>query len=291
MKKIIILGHENPDVDSVVSGYLLQKILKSKGVDAEFVIPDAVIERDTLEICSKYKLNPMQYVKQIDLNDKDAQYILVDHHERKVAGEIICIIDHHPTKKKITVDNYFNTKISSTACYICRENQDLLNIDDIRLAVIATLVDTASFHSDKTREVDKQWVLELCEKHGFDYNTLYEDGLCLTPLDDVKNVCFNGIKRYMYNNLRVESSYIQVKDPVADDDKIKQIIETLVDYVRSDGVGVFVFIVHDMTEFKSMYYLITEGNIQTKYYDKYSSRGNTIMPEVEGMLPSLGWAR
>lgn len=41
--KYIILGHENPDVDSIVSGYLLEKYMIKLGFDAQFVIPDKVI--------------------------------------------------------------------------------------------------------------------------------------------------------------------------------------------------------------------------------------------------------
>ena len=40
LKKYIILGHENPDVDSIVSGYLLEKLLLSKSFNVEFIIPD-----------------------------------------------------------------------------------------------------------------------------------------------------------------------------------------------------------------------------------------------------------
>ena len=29
MEKMVILGHKNPDVDSIVSGYLLEKLLKT----------------------------------------------------------------------------------------------------------------------------------------------------------------------------------------------------------------------------------------------------------------------
>ena len=70
MKKIIILGHENPDVDSIVSGYILEKILLKKGYDVEFIIPDENIEEETLSICLRNNINPKQFMKEIDFNDK-----------------------------------------------------------------------------------------------------------------------------------------------------------------------------------------------------------------------------
>lgn len=284
MNKIIILGHENPDVDSIVSGYLLEKILLEQGYNVEFIIPDEVIAKDTLDVCIRYGLNPDKYRKNMDLKDINTKYILVDHNARELDGEIVCIIDHHPTSKEIKIDNYYNKEISSTACYIAYKNENLLNEFDLKLVVLATLIDTASFHSTKSRVQDEEWVINICNKYGFNYNKLYEEGLCLTSLKDINTVSFNGLKKHDINGLKVESSYIQIEDPEKDNLKIKQIIDILKEYLNEYKLDVFIFIVHDMKKFKTMYYLITKDNIETRYHDVYSSRGNTIIPEVEKIL-------
>ena len=281
MKKIIILGHENPDVDSIVSGYLLQKILNSKGYFTEFVIPDEKIEQENLNICRKYGLDPAKFQKKIDLDDKDAKYILVDHNERNLGGEIIIIIDHHPTTKDIKINDYYNKNISSTACYICDGTEHLLNKNDLKLAVLATMVDTASFNSTKGREEDKIWAINICNRYGLDYNELYKEGLCLTSLDDVEKVSFNGRKKYNFSGNKVESSYIQIENPLDNIEKINQILEILKKHVKEESLDAFVFIVHNMKEFKTMYYLITKNEIIERHYEEYTSRGNSIMPEVE----------
>ena len=54
MKKYIILGHKNPDVDSIVSGYIYQNYLRRRNINAEFIIPEEHIDDDTLEICRKF---------------------------------------------------------------------------------------------------------------------------------------------------------------------------------------------------------------------------------------------
>lgn len=284
MDKIIILGHENPDVDSIVSGYLLEKILNKKGYNVEFVIPDKIIAKDTMGICMRNGLNPSKFMKNIDLEDKNTKYILVDHNERQLSGEIVCIIDHHPTKKEFNIEHYYNKEISSTACYICYGNEELLDRLDIKLAVLATLVDTASFHSTKGREEDKRWVIDLCNKYGFNYDELYREGLCLTSLDDIDNASSNGLKKYNFNGRFIESSYIQIENPLEKDDKIKEIISILKERLKREKLDAFVFIVYDMKEFETVYYLITDSNIETRYYDVYASRGNTIIPEIEKMF-------
>lgn len=281
MNKIIILGHENPDVDSIVSGYLLEKIMIKKGYDVEFIIPDEKLENDTINLCIKYGLNPIKFMKQIDLSYRNKKYILVDHNKRKLNGEIVCIIDHHPTNKNIDVKEYYNKKISSTACYICTNNEELLDEFDLKLAILATVVDTASFHSTKSREEDKKWVISLCDKYKFNYDEFYNDGIVLTSLDNLQEASLNGLKRYDINDKIIESSYIHVKSPLLEKTKIETMIDILKTRINNLEIDAFVFIIHDMTNFKTMYYLISKDKIETKYYNNYTPRGDTIIPEIE----------
>ena len=281
MKKIIILGHENPDVDSIVSGYLLEKILLKKGYNVEFVIPDENIEEETLSICLRNNLNPKQFMKEMDFNDKTNKYILVDHNERNVLGEIICIIDHHPTSKEINMKHYYNKKISSTAILISKDNENLLNEYDLKLAILATLVDTASFHSTKGKEEDQLWVKNICEKYNIDYNKLYKEGLYLTQLEDINKESVHGLKKYNFDNKIIESSYIQIENPQLEKNLIDQIINFLRKRVVAKKLDGFVFIVFDMTKFETDYYFITETEVSSNHLEKYVSRGNDIMPTIE----------
>ena len=151
MCKTIILGHENPDVDSIVSGALLEKVYKKLNYNVRFVIPDEKIDLESAEICMKYGLNPYHY--QYQMTEEDHNFILVDHHQRDVNGKIVQIIDHHPTKETFEhVPYYQNENISSASMLILREYEELLDKEDIRLACLAAFVDTASFHSTKGKE-------------------------------------------------------------------------------------------------------------------------------------------
>lgn len=284
MDNIIILGHENPDVDSIVSGYLLEKILIKKGYNAKFIIPDNIIEEDTVKLCKENNLNPTKFQKKIDLNNEDLNIILVDHNERKTNGKIICIIDHHPTTKIIKLKHYYNTKSSSTACYICRKNEKLLDKKDINLAVLATMVDTASFNSNKATIRDKKWIINICNKYKLNYDELYRYGLCLTNIEDIDKASINGLKKYNINNKKIESSYIQIIKSLSSEQKINNILDVLKKRIITNKLDAFVFIVHDMKEFKTMYYLITHDEMIIKNYNNYTSRGTTIIPEIEKIV-------
>lgn len=274
---MIILGHENPDVDSIISAIILNKILTKKGYSSEFIIPDKEINKDTLEILNNYNINPTIYMKEIPNNKK---IILVDHNERNVNGEIICIIDHHKTQKEHNIEHYYNTNVSSTACFIAKKAEEFLDKKDLELAVLATMIDTVSFHSTKGRKEDLEWCEYICNKYNLDYDKLYNQGLYLTNMDNLDEVALNGLKKYNINNQKLESSYIQIKNPKIETENINKIINKLKQRIKDENLIAFVFIVHDMTLFKTMYYLIEKDNIITKYYDTYEQRGNTIMPEV-----------
>ena len=276
--KYIILGHENPDVDSLVSGYLLETVMKKKGYDVSFCIPDKVIASDSERICTKYKMNLSKYM--VDELDKDAKYILVDHYDRDVPGEIVAILDHHPTDKDMSgVQYYRNEKISSTACMIAKEFESTLSKKDIELACLATFVDTVSFHSTKTVKSDISWINEMTTKYDFDYDEMYRDGLCLTEITNVEEVAFNGLKKADYDGFSIHSSYIQIVDLEKNAEVIDKILKKLKKYVKKNKVDLFVFIVYDMTNFYTKVYKISD-EIEVDEYFLYASRGNTIIPDI-----------
>lgn len=284
MSKYIILGHENPDVDSVISGYLMEKLLKSKKIDAEFVIPDLEIEEDTVRICSKYGLAVNDFKKKIDFDDINQKYILVDHDQRAVAGEIYMVVDHHPVNAKENCKNYRNEFASSTSCLICQGNEDKFSKHDLELACLAAVVDTASFRSTKSRDKDKAWFLDICSKYGLDSKKLYKDGLLLTDLSNLNVASFSCLKRYNIAGGVIEASVIQIEKVGFYKSKIKKMIDIITERVICEGLIMFVFIVHDMDLFKTRVYCIEKDNITIKDYPEYTSRGTVIIPTIENEL-------
>lgn len=277
----MILGHENPDVDSIISGYLLERLLTQKGVAARFIIPDKVIDDESANLCLKYGLNPVKYQKQVDFSNPHQQYFLVDHNSREVAGKIIGIIDHHPTQESIECEYYVNQPASSTTCLICQEQEKYFTSQELELACLGAFVDTASFKSTKARKEDQVWVSEMIQKCNFDYEKLYEDGLCLTSLDNLEQASFKSLKKYVLAGERVEASTIQIENPLEKIEEIGKMLQILKEYVRKQNLNLFVFIVHDMTFFQTRTYLIFKNTISIKDYEQYTSRGTKIIPDVE----------
>ena len=275
--KIIILGHDNIDVDSIISGYLLDKLLKKLGYICEFIILDKVINEETLNICLKYGLNPNKYIIDIDINS-DYKYILVDHHDRNIDN-IIGIIDHHKIVDKIHCNNCFIYEYSSTTCMICKGLEEYFSKDDLRLCFIGAFVDTVSFNSLKGRTEELDWIKFWCSKLNIDYVELYNDGLCITDISDINKIYLNGHKVHIYEDYKIESSYIQIENSDLKINVINNIIDLLKKYYINNYLDYFIFIVHDMTIFKSKVYIINDNNIEIINYDYYAPRGNVIIPD------------
>lgn len=279
MSKYIILGHENPDNDSIVSGYLLEKLMKRLGYDVEFIIPDKTISEENIMLANYCGLDPISYQKEMP-TDPNIKYILVDHHERIVPGEIVAIIDHHPTDKDISCKYYQNERACSTSCLIAKDRERFFSLDDLKMTCLSAMVDTAAFHSNKTVVRDYLWVRSLCAKYGFNYEELMTTSMCPTDISDIEKASINGLKKHDLAGHKVASSFLHLPSPTANQEEINQMIEYLKTYIKDEGYDLFAFIVHDITNFKSTLYKIREDSIDTVQYDEYTSRGTRIIPEL-----------
>ena len=274
--KIIIIPHPNPDVDSIISGFLLEKLLKIKGFNAKFIIPVQEINKETESLCKKYGVDPNEYMGVIQ---DDVYIILVDHYKTNYDNKIIAIIDHHPTIEKVECDNYINEESSSTAMIIYDLDPQVFNKNDEKLVVFANSIDTDSFTSTKTIEKDKNWSIKKCEENGYNYQEISEDSIKLTDITDIKKAVINGEKEYIYNSKRVKSSYIRVGH--MSEEMLNGCINALRKRVKEENLVLWVFIVHYMKGLKSTAYLISDNNIKSIKYKIIVSRGKTVMPHIE----------
>jgi len=276
---IIILPHPNPDVDSIISGYLLEKLLKDADKNAKFIIPDKTISEESYNMCLKYGIDAKKYKGEVP---PGANLFLVDHYSTNEEGKLIGIIDHHPTASKIEIPIYMNSESCSTALSIYRLNPHIFDRSDIKLVALASIVDTTCFKSSKATPANEEYIKVLCEQHKLDYDALYREGLGLTDLENFNTAVINGLKEYNFNGYHLKSSYIQV-------DKINQRVVDLFtegckELLIEEKLYMWVFLVHDMTLFKTTAYLITEDKTRVVEYDSIASRGNTIMPSIERRL-------
>ena len=110
---VYILGHNNPDCDSMFSSYLLEEILKGLGINAHACI---LSENYNLADCdSDIIVDYLPEVPEIINSVDDKKFILVDHNtlDGIPKENVIGAFDHHRISNQ--VDNLIEMEYASTA--------------------------------------------------------------------------------------------------------------------------------------------------------------------------------
>jgi len=203
-KKVYILGHHNPDIDSVFSSYLLTKILKKSGIDAIFSIRDEkIINKELIDSYIKDKYEVVD-------DYKNKYFILVDHNNLDgiPKGNVIGAIDHH----KITneVDDLIEIEYASTGLliYDLFKNTYQFTKKDKELIALTVITDTDFLLSSRFSDEDKQLYKEL--NVNLDVEELKRKHLIITDFN--KNISDNfheDYKEYNYNDIKIYRSLIK----------------------------------------------------------------------------------
>lgn len=280
-EKLVIMGHENPDVDSILSGYIFERYLISQGIDAKFIIPDKSISDESLNIVAKSFIDGNAFKGTVPEN---SNLFLLDHSETKIEGNVIGVIDHHPTIKKYKYPIYKNERASSTTklIYDVVEDKSFFTRDLIELVLLGLFVDTVSMKNSKTNPKDIPWVSEISKEYNLDIQYLIKEGYYLTDISDLEEAAINGKKEYVYGKYNVASSYIQITK--LEEQILENIIDVLSNKVKESNLDMWVFMIVDLKSVFTKVYKIEKNKISLKEYSGIMSRGSYVMPIIEKEL-------
>lgn len=159
-KEVYVIGHNNPDADSIISSYILSNILKSMNINAHFCVLDNNYDytfHDRKLLDDNFKYHPEI------LHDINKYFILVDHNDLQGLNKnnVIGAIDHHIIKNEI--DNILEIEYASTSLLIYDLFKDKYRFNDEEkfLIGIATLSDTDYLTSTRFTDMDKELYEEL----------------------------------------------------------------------------------------------------------------------------------
>lgn len=284
---ITILGHDNIDVDAVLSGILMSRLLNFLGIENEFTILEKVKKDDTYEIVEEIFGIDMNQLENIG-EKTDRTLFLLDHYETIHKGHVVACIDHHPTTQTKDYDFIYSRNSCATAYLILEIMREVgypITVEDAKMIIVSMMVDTTAFRSSKTIQEEVTDAKNLSEKFGIDYDYLEKISLCLTPIHkmNIEQIISNGQKWYNYNGNKVGSSYLQLYD-IPDEAVFKEWIEALKNRRKESQSEMLVFIIFD-TRFNLTYeYRISQTGIDLNVYVGILSRGKNIMPQIEAMF-------
>ncbi len=176
-KKILIVGHTNPDGDALGSSLALYNFLKEEGFDLSVIVPTSypgflswmpgqekirVYEKEK-EICDAL-FDKAEVIFAMDHNKPSRLGIATKAFEKSKALKIM--IDHHIDPDKKSYDLVFSTtKTTSTSelvfDFLAQYNQDLMNREIAECIYVGIMTDTGSFSYACNYEKTYRTVAEL----------------------------------------------------------------------------------------------------------------------------------
>ncbi|MGB6777994.1 MAG: manganese-dependent inorganic pyrophosphatase [Planococcus citreus] len=257
MSKVFVLGHKNPDTDSICSAIAYTHLKKELGMDAE-AIRLGEANNETLFALEHFKAQNPRLVKRA--SDEVKQVILVDHNERQQSIDdidevrVIEVIDHHRIANFETTDPlYFRAEpVGCTATILLKlykEHTVEVPADIAGLMLSAIISDSLLFKSPTCTDQDIQAAKELAEIAGVDSQ---EYGLALLKAGaDLSNKTLEDLisldsKEFEAGDHRFEVAQVNAID-VAEVLERQAELEVLIsNTVAAKGLDLFVFAVTDI---------------------------------------------
>ena len=178
MAQIYVVGHKNPDNDSIMAAYTYAHLKDMLDPDNEYIpVRLGPLPAESEMIFNEYGLEGTpQLIESVGEGDK---VILVDHNEMSQAvdglnnAELVEVVDHHRIADVTTANPifFFNAPVGSTATIVYKiyKNYDIEFEKGIAACLLsAILTDTVILKSPTATKIDEEAVEELSGILGID---------------------------------------------------------------------------------------------------------------------------
>lgn len=310
MNKLLIIGHKNPDTDSIAASIVAADYFNN------------VLQLDAKTFRAGELNNETKFVLEIlgiespDLIISSAEcegIALVDHNEISQASETVdfnkvgYIIDHH--KISVRTDKPIFCRIEpvgATSSLIAKmffENNVDISETNAGLLLTGILSDTLNFTSPTTTAEDKEIAEKLNEiakidMHSF-ANEMFAAKSSLEGIS-VKNIISSDYKMFEMGRKKVGVGVWETTNPEAVNEKKLEILTAIKDKKQSEGLDYIFFMTVDIIKQASYMYLIgdEEKELAEKVFggstkddilllDKIVSRKKQIIPPLTEELNKL----
>lgn len=307
MSNVFILGHKNPDTDSICSAISYAYLKKQLGMDAE-PIRLGEVNNETAFALQKFGFDQPRLVERV--SEEVSQVILVDHNERQQSAvdiekvQILEVVDHHRIANFETTDPlYFRAEpVGCTTTILLKlfKEQGIqvpANIAGLMLSAIVS--DSLLFKSPTCTEQDIQAARELAQLAGVD---AAEYGLAMLKAGaDLSNKTLEDLmsldsKEFEAGSHRFEIAQVNAIDVTEVISRQKEIEVLMNEKIARKGLDLFVFVVTDILNNDSVaivlgnYSNIIEGAFKSSVVDNrvllpgVVSRKKQIVPVITEAL-------
>ena len=261
-KKVYVIGHPNPDADSIFSSIILTHILKSFGIEAVFAVRDEnFVDK---ELIKDYLEEEYEVIK--DYQNK--YFILVDHNDLNSIPKknVIGSIDHH----RITgeVDNLIEIEYASTALllYDLLKRKYSFTEKEKLLIGLTVLSDTEYLTSSRFTREDQELYYSL--DLGIDAKKYQAKYFKTTDFSKPSEENFHeDYKEYNINQNRIKRSMIRSYH-----DQLEEYFDRYIEEMEKEDIDLLIWCDYEEKNTKVYYkkkidfpYFTTSTNLVLKY--------------------------
>ncbi len=283
---IIVIGHKNPDTDSVVSAIVWSKLLQKEEKEA---IPAVTgeINNETKYVLSEAGVE-VPVIKE-KLRGEDV--FLVDHHSKNQmieGGIVVGVLDHHHLSGLITDSPiYFrNEPLGSTSTLIfkiTKERGISIDKEDALLLLGGIISDTLKFTSPSSTFEDEEAAKEVSKIAERDIDDLaksmFKEKSDFSEMD-MREVIRKDYKEFSFSNKKVGIGVCETTDKSFFEGKDKGIIEEMKNIKQEENLDFVFFAVIDILESNSFLYTSTTEEMEVaKRAFKINSSNNPALLE------------
>ena len=257
MEKILVLGHKNPDTDSICSAIAYAELKVKLGMNAE-PIRLGDINGETQFVLDHFQVGLPRFVGEVSKEVNGV--ILVDHNERQQSADdidkvrVVEVIDHHRIANFETSDPlYYRAEpVGCTTTIInklYKENGVQIPKEIAGLMLSAIISDTLLFKSPTCTEQDVAAAHEFAEIAGVDIENY---GLAMlkagADLNDktVDQLISLDAKEFQMGSYKIEVAQVNAIDTNDVLARQKELEEALLNRIAEKELDLFLFVVTDI---------------------------------------------
>lgn len=285
--RLAITGHDAPDVDSCAACAMLAELAAFWRIPAQIVLPTRADEQ-ARRVLPRFGLHPDEWRGALTAADA---LVLADHHAPLHPGQVVAVIDHHPTLCPPEALFVCIEPAGACAAMVYRLMIAAGMEPDARweaLAVTALYLDTMALRSAKIPTQEAAWARETAARLQMDTPWLEQEGLGLEDMSrPAAELARLSLKRYEFAGVRVLSSYVQTD--AMTQERLGSILREVRGALLESGAALWVFLHQDPVAMRTTEFdLFADGRERRIDYDFLASRGKNVMPRVERELTAGG---
>ena len=289
MSKILVMGHKNPDTDSICSAISYANLKKELGFEVE-AVRLGTISKETQFILDYLNMDAPRLIESVNSGD---QIILVDHNEagQSVDGRdnatILEIIDHH--KIDLKTSDPINLRFETVGCSstiiskIYEEKGVAITKEMATVMLSAIMSDTLIFKSPTCTEEDVKQGKKLAEISGLDYEVYGKDLLIAgTSLDDktAYEIVNIDCKPFEFGNQKAavaQVNTVEISAVLARKDELETVMKEL---MAKDGLDFVTLMITDIITNSTELYVVGDKTLTIKTFGMAEGAETVFLPNV-----------